>query len=61
MLKHNYFIVYYSVRGFFRSAFIDGASVCVPFDRDFLFAYFSSLHPDWDIIRIDFFKLLYFF
>lgn len=40
MLKHNYFIVYYSVRGFFRSAFIDGASVCVPFVRDSLFAYF---------------------
>lgn len=56
MLKHNYFIVYYSVRGFFRAAFIDGASVCVPFNRDSLFAYFLSLHPDWDIIRIDFFR-----
>ena len=56
MMKHNYFVVYYSVRGFFRSAFIDAASVCVHFDRDSLFVYFSSLHPDWDIIRIDFYK-----
>lgn len=56
MLKHNYFIVYYFCCWSFRSAFIDGASVCVPLDRDSLFAYFSSLHPDWDIIRIDFFK-----
>ena len=56
MLKHNYFIVYFFVFYSFRSAFIDGASVCVPFDRDSLFAYFSTLHPDWDIIRIDFFK-----
>lgn len=56
MVRHNYFIVYYFCFRSFRSAFIDGASVCVPFDRDFLFAYFSSLHPDWDIIRIDFYK-----
>ena len=56
MLKHNYFIVYYFCFYAFRSAFVDAASVCVPFDRDSLFAYFSCLHPDWDIIRIDFFK-----
>lgn len=56
MLRHNYFIVYYFCFWSFRSAFIDAASVRVPFDHDSLFAYFSFLHPDWDIIRIDFFK-----
>lgn len=56
MQKHNYFIVYYFCFWAFRSAFVAAASVCVPFDRDSLFAYFSRLHPDWDIIRIDFFK-----
>ncbi len=46
MLKHNYFIVYYFCFWAFRSAFVDAASVFVPFDRDSLFAYFSRLHPD---------------
>lgn len=56
MQKHNYFIVFYFCFRSFRSAFIDAASVRVPFNRDSLFAYFYTLHPDWDIIRIDFFK-----
>lgn len=56
MVIHNYFIVYYFCFWSFRSSFFDAVSVRVPFDRDSLFAYFSTLHPDWDIIRIDFFK-----
>lgn len=56
MLIHNYFIVYYFCSMSFRFSFIDAVSVRVPFDRDSLFAYFSTLHPDWDIIRIDFFR-----
>lgn len=56
MVKHNYFIVYYFCFCSFRTAFFDGVSVRASFDRDTLFAYFSALHPDWDIIRIDFYK-----